>query len=534
MTSNTNSQEERRCALQAELDDHKSQAERNKLGQFATPTQLARDVLAYGLALLPKDEPVQFLDPAIGTGSFYSALMSTCRGRPVALAQGYEIDPHYGKPALALWESSQLQITLGDFTRQTSPSHDSQRANLLICNPPYVRHHHLECAEKTRLQAAAHEASHVELSGLAGLYCYFMALSHSWMSQGGVAGWLIPSEFMDVNYGRALKAYLLREVTLLHIHRFDPNDVQFDDALVSSAVVWFKKAKPPEQHSVTFSYGGTMQKPAISKNVRALDLERADKWTRFPRQNVEAEHYGYRLGDLFAIKRGLATGGNSFFILDDERVRTLGLPVKFMLPILPSTRYIKTNEIDADEAGLPLLDKRLFLLDCDRPEEEIKRDYPTLWSYLQTGLENVATGYLCQSRRFWYAQERRPAAPIVCTYIGRSDHDGRPFRFLLNNSKATATNVYLMLYPQPLLARLLRDKPEALRPLWQALNSIGRETLLGNGRVYGGGMHKLEPKELANVPADDLAAVVGLSRNPPARQLELEDLFAARSSQSAT
>lgn len=528
MTSNTNTKEERRCALQAELDGHKPQAERNKLGQFSTPTQLARDVLAYGLEFLRKDEPVRFLDPAIGTGSFYSALISTCRERSVASAHGFEVDPHYGKPALALWEGSQLQITLGDFTRQTPPSQDAQRANLLICNPPYVRHHHLEGVEKMRLQAAAHEAANVELSGLAGLYCYFMALSHRWMSQGGIAGWLIPSEFMDVNYGRALKAYLLREVTLLHVHRFDPNDVQFDDALVSSAVVWFKKAKPPEQHSVKFSYGGTMQKPAINKSVRAVDLERADKWTRFPRQNIEAEHYGYRLGDLFAIKRGLVTGDNSFFILDEEKVRNLGLPAKFMRPILPSTRYIKTNEIDADEAGLPLLDKRLFLLDCDRPEEEIKRDYPALWSYLQTGLETVATGYLCQARRFWYAQERRPAAPIVCTYIGRSDHGGRPFRFLLNNSQATATNVYLMLYPQPILAKQLRHKPETLRSLWQALNAIGRETLLGNGRVYGGGMHKLEPKELANVPADDLAAVVGLSRNPPTRQLELEDLFAAR------
>lgn len=62
------------------------------------------------------------------------------------------------------------------------------------------------------------------------------------MSEDGIAGWLIPSEFMDVNYGKALKAYLLREVTLLHIHRFEPNNVQFDDALVSSAVVWFKNA----------------------------------------------------------------------------------------------------------------------------------------------------------------------------------------------------------------------------------------------------------------------------------------------------
>ena len=55
------------------------------------------------------------------------------------------------------------------------------------------------------------------------------------MADDGLAAWLIPSEFMDVNYGRAIKEYLLNQVTLLRIHRFDPSDVQFNDALVSSA-----------------------------------------------------------------------------------------------------------------------------------------------------------------------------------------------------------------------------------------------------------------------------------------------------------
>lgn len=516
--------EERRCALQMQLDGGKTQMERNKLGQFATPTQLARDVVAYGLSLLPKGEGVRFLDPAIGTGSFYSALMSTCRRRPVTRAQGFEIDLHYGLPAQELWRDTSLQLTMGDFTRQTPPAENAERSSLLICNPPYVRHHHLSSNDKVRLHKAAQSAAHIELSGLAGLYCYFMALSHGWMSENGIAGWLIPSEFMDVNYGKAIKAYLLREVTLLHIHRFDPNDVQFDDALVSSAVVWFKRQKPPVGHEVTFSYGGTMQKPAVVKRVNTRDLDRAEKWTRFPKHDAEAVHEGYRLGDLFSIKRGLATGDNGFFILDEDRARRLDIPPQFLRPILPSTRYIKDDEIRADLDGLPLLEKRLFLLDCDLPEEEVQRNYPTLWAYLQDGLEAVAPRYLCRSRRHWYAQERRAAAPIVCTYIGRSDHAGRPFRFLLNNSRATATNVYLMLYPSPLLAAQLSRTPAAMRPLWRALNSISRETLLGNGRVYGGGMHKLEPKELANVPADDLATVVGLGVKRRAPQLELEAL----------
>ena len=66
----------------------------------------------------------------------------------------------------------------------------------------------------------------MKISGLAGLYCYFIALSHGWLKADGVASWLIPSEFMDVNYGKAVKNYLLNEVTLLQIHRFDPNNIK--------------------------------------------------------------------------------------------------------------------------------------------------------------------------------------------------------------------------------------------------------------------------------------------------------------------
>jgi hypothetical protein len=53
-----------------------------------------------------------------------------------------------------------------------------------------------------------------------------------------------------------------------------------------------------------------------------------------------------------------------------------------------------------------------------------------------------------------------------------------------------------MLYPKPALEKALSNKPELLKKVWQALNRISDETLIGEGRVYGGGLHKLEPKEL--------------------------------------
>ena len=45
-------QERYRLSLQQHLDAEKTQSERNKLGQFATPTALARDILHFGLSLL--------------------------------------------------------------------------------------------------------------------------------------------------------------------------------------------------------------------------------------------------------------------------------------------------------------------------------------------------------------------------------------------------------------------------------------------------------------------------------------------------
>lgn len=499
--------EEQRLALQAGLDGEKTPEDRNRMGQFATPTALAREILAHGIRLLPADEKISFLDPGIGTGSFYSALRAVAPHERIARAEGFEIDAHYGEPARTLWQDTALDIHLADFT-QAEPE-EQGRANLLICNPPYVRHHHMDAARKADLQRRTEEACGVKINGLSGLYCYFMGLSHQWMEPGGVAGWLIPSEFMGVNYGRMLKTYLLNKVTLLQIHRFDPKDVQFADALVSSAVVWFRNEQPPADHTVLFSYGGTLAKPALAREVPAAELAQEAKWTRYPQSGKGSARAGITLGDLFDIKRGLATGDNSFFVMNRADIEARGLPMECFTPVLPGSRHIPEDEIMADSKGLPVLNKQLFLLDTSLPEDEIERRYPALKAYLDTGTKGekpVAGRYLCRSRRPWYSQEHRPAAPIICTYMGRSREGGRPFRFILNHSQATACNVFLMLYPKPILSRAAARTTTVVRAVWEFLNDIDQDELLGHGRVYGGGLHKLEPKELRGVPAEDLIA----------------------------
>jgi hypothetical protein len=326
-----------------------------------------------------------------------------------------------------------------------------------------------------------------------------------------------------VGYGRAVKEYLLGRVTLVRVHRFKTEDAQFSDALVSSAVVWFRNEPPPVLHTVEFTLGGTLSKPEVSAAVPSSALDRSAKWTKFPLAaivpQVPVVEGEAKLKDLFEIRRGLATGANKFFILSPERVRDLRLPERFLRPILPSPRYLDTDEVGTDEAGTPLLGKRRLLLSCDLPEEEVRADHPALWSYLRKGIEaGVHEGYLCSHRSPWYSQESRPPAPLLCTYMGRRDAagGGRPFRFILNRSQATAPNVYLMLYPKPAVRAALVARPELIEEIWAALNALDPAELSAEGRVYGGGLHKLEPKELSNAPAAAiLDAIPGLVAETP-------------------
>ncbi len=520
-------QEAKRLVLQSQLDSAKTLAERNKLGQFPTPTLLATDILEYACALLPPTTRIRFLDPAFGTGSFYSALLKCFPARQIATAVGYEIDPHYAQATTNLWLGQSLDLRLMDFTRATAPTSNADKFNLLICNPPYVRHHHLTHAAKAHLLQAAHRATGLKLNGLTGLYGYFLCLAHVWLADDGLAGWLIPSEFMDVNYGQPLKTYLLNQVTLLRIHRFDPMDVQFQDALVSSAVVWFKKTPPPVNHVVAFTYGGTLAQPAITKDIPATVLRESPKWTQYPRASIEPRPglAGLKLADLFKIQRGIATGANDFFILSPDQIAEHHLPRECFIPILPSPRYLAADEIKANAQGEPLIERARYLLNCNLPEEVVRQRYPTLWTYLQTGVAaGIDQHYLCQHRTPWYAQEVRAPALFLCTYMGRQDTGtGRPFRFILNHSQATAPNVYLLLYPRPNLALHLDHHPQRIKAVWRALNEIQMETLISEGRVYGGGLHKLEPNELANASAEKLLAVLPELIRQSSGQLRLLD-----------
>jgi adenine-specific DNA-methyltransferase len=299
-------------------------------------------------------------------------------------------------------------------------------------------------------------------------------------------------------------------VSLIRAHRFDPEDVQFGDALVSSVVLVFRKTAPPPGHVVEFTFGGTILEPHAKASIPLEQVRTSRKWTVYPSharndRRISKDDRGATLGDLFRIQRGIATGSNKFFVLERREAERRGFPKRYVRPILPSPRFLKATLIDADQDGYPLIEPQLCLIDCDVPEAVLKVRHAALWEYLQTAETlGIRDGYIVRNRCPWYKQEQRDPAPFLCTYMGRGSEQTQPFRFIWNRSRAIVTNVYLMLYPKNGLARMLREYPDRAADVLAFLRQVTGYELRGEGRVYGGGLNKIEPCELARISASAL------------------------------
>src|SRR5258706_11557363 len=162
--------EQARQIEQQHLDSLSSSQQRNRSGQFSTPFPLAQQLAAYVKTLWDdKQGQIRFLEPSVGTGTFYSALQAAFKTTEISEALGIEIDPLSSAIAHRIWAETGLRIVEGDFTKLEPAK--TETYNLILANPPYVRHHHLSATEKTRLRGRVKAETGYSLHGLAGLYC---------------------------------------------------------------------------------------------------------------------------------------------------------------------------------------------------------------------------------------------------------------------------------------------------------------------------------------------------------------------------
>ncbi len=91
----------------------------------------------------------------------------------------------------------------------------------------------------------------------------------------------------------------------------------------------------------------------------------------------------------------------------------------------------------------------------------------------------------------WEAPGPEPA--VVCS-------NEVPFAKGTETCKVVAEECFRVI-PKPALTRVLADRPDLHEVVFQHVQAIDTSRLIREGRVYGGGLHELEPGELAGVAA---------------------------------
>jgi hypothetical protein len=466
-------------------------------GTVVTPPEVAGPVVHHLNALRgPTDDPIKFGDPAIGGGVFFAHAARLAAN--IESATGVEINPVRAAATAFAHRRTPLRVLTADFLA-LRPELGSW--NFITANPPYLRSQDLP--EMTgELRAQLERSLDLSISGRADLYMYFLLSTHAWMAPDALAAWLIPSEFMVTKAGRTLRRYLSEKVELLQVHVFgDDSRSLFQDVLVASCVVFLRNRPPRTEHRARFTTGPEINRPRSSFFRSMQVLRSRETW------NIDALRDDKRptsgliaLGDLFNVRRGIATGANRIFVVAPERSALLGLTEQTSKPILTRAHLLPSDGIILSDAdGAPLTEGLAWLIDSNLSFEELRRVAPQLAEYLGANRELALQSALVRRRTPFYKQDAQDAPSFIFTYMSKRKSLPGNDRFFSNYSQARVLNNFLILDPRPQLREALESDGSITVDVLESLRSISQDELSRHGRSYASGLLKLEPSDLRAV-----------------------------------
>ena len=377
-----------------------------------------------------------------------------------------------------------VTVIEGDFRSVEVPR---QGRIVFIGNPPFVRHHDIT-AEWKAWYGAGMQALGIRASQLAGLHAHFVLRTVQLMQAGDRLCMVAAAEWLDNGYGGALRSLLTASpVKLRGLWVAPPDEPVFPDALVSAAVFEAACAEP----AAAVELGLLTRPPGPWAAARALPLATmadAPRWTVLCQPTAAPPVEGVELGSLFRVVRGQVTGLNAAWLLPaagatgsqddiDPLLATLAVPT------VTRAREIIDGTVESPDAPARL--KRLL---------NLPHDLSSLAPGLQAAVgdflrgahaRGAASSYVARQRKSWHALDLRPAPAAFVSYMGR-----RPPVFRSNPHGLTYLNIAHGLYPR---------EPVSAARLKRILDLLNVSTGLYSGRVYGGGLAKFEPSDIARL-----------------------------------
>jgi adenine-specific DNA-methyltransferase len=447
-------------------------ASRRSQGITLTPPWLVERMLDE-ISDTPYDTIV---DCGAGTGRFaMAAAVRFPRARIVAIERSAELVALLRRGLRDSGLAERVEVIEGDF-RDVVMTRTGR--TLYLGNPPYVRHHDISTPWKDWYGDEMARFG-IEASRLAGLHVHFMAHAAALMRPGDGLCFVTSAEWLDNGYGRAVRQLFAGSAgfatTALWVA--EPTEPVFDDALVSSVVLRVACGGAPDDVRA-----GAISERALRtlRHVSPAELQSSDHWSSWCRPVLALPSQGIELGELFRVTRGQVTGLNAAWVLDPQ---TTELPRELTVAAVTRAKEL----ID----GVPLLRaavgtlKRVVDLpgDLDAVPDEHRCSVDRF--LVRVRAMGADQSYIARHRTPWHAVKMRAPPAAFVSYMGR-----RPPVFCANPWGASFINIAHGLYPRQATSASLLER---------VLHHLNTTTDAHSARVYGGGMSKFEPGDVARL-----------------------------------
>ncbi len=439
-----------------------------KNGVYYTPQELAHSLAE---PLIDRSNLAVF-DPAYGEGSLLLAAEKI-------YAQKY-YRPHNGNLQLFgcdtipvngllrhLQDSNLAALDFFDYPAET-------KFDVILMNPPYVRHHYLSNDLIAKYQSSLSECC--VLSQTSDLWAYFLVKAVLHLNNGGSIGAILPWSFLQADYARNLRHWLsdqFRKIRLLVLRQ-----PFFRNANERVVLVWLRGYGRP-LNNVSISEADTVDSPASYMNL-SINKWLSSKVVFSQNGDVDeiltsyVERYGFSmLHDHADVKLGVVTGANKFFVLPEEEAKRFGFTTGNTIPVLTDSRRLSGFLTSENIAS-----KRLIIID-EAEADKFK-------NYLLKGEESgIHQRYHPRHRHPWFALR-----------LGQIPDAFFPYRISLypylirNDIDAQSTNSVHRIYFDNLSETQIRWLQVSL------LSVASQLSLERNSRIYGKGVLKVEPNSL--------------------------------------
>jgi hypothetical protein len=464
--------------------------DRRRDGQTFTPAGIVSTMIRKAQAEAEKGGAfAKVVDGGAGTGRFALAAGRAFRKADILAIESDPVCAVLLRANIAVaGMTDRVSVLVSDFREVKLPSGGRR---LFIGNPPYVRHHDIGEDWKKWYAATMRTLGADKTSKLAGLHLHFFARVGEIAKPGDVGIFVTAAEWIDTNYGAALRASLCARLGGVSVHVVDAKAEPFPGVMTTAAITVFHPHQVPTaiklQAVANVGDLGTLSGGVIRS---ATDLASQKKW--YPRffspatvHVLNAPKSGTRVGSLFRVSRGQVTGANHIWISGEKAVN---LPARFLLPCITGA-----NELFAaggDGWQLKRLDHLKRVVDLPRDLNTLSpRERTAVAAFLEWAeQEGGNSGYIATHRSPWWAIRLLPAAPIVCTYMAR-----RPPVFIRNIAGARLLNIAHGLYPRSPMSDVDLDR---------ACLALNKASSLSDGRVYAGGLTKFEPSAVEDMFID--------------------------------